>query len=163
MPLVMNGQANMAIMLEPGASTLVVKGGKKVIQDYPVAIGPMLFSSLQVSNETIKRDPATVQKFVTALTRAYRAASSNPADVVAVAAKWFPDADPQIIKAAIDKFIQSKSFGSDALFTKAAYEKNLYYFSLGFPGHPALAVKWEDIADTTFAQKAASAPVATAK
>lgn len=154
MPLVMNGQANMALMLEPGVSTLVVKGGKQVIRDYPSVIGPMLFSSLQVSSETIKKDRATVQKFMNALTRAYADAYSNPADLAAVASKWFADAEPKIIKGAIDKFIESKSFSADTRFTKPAYEQNLYYFSLGFPGHPALAVKWEDVADTSFAENA---------
>jgi NitT/TauT family transport system substrate-binding protein len=157
LPLVMNGQANMALLLEPGASTLVHKSGKHIIRDYPAIIGPMLFSGIQVSSEVIKNDRATVQKFLNALTRAYRDAYNNPADFAAVAAKWFADADPKIVRSAVDKFIQSKSFSTDAMFSKAGYQQNLYYFSLGFPDHPALAVKWEDIADTSFAENAAKA------
>jgi NitT/TauT family transport system substrate-binding protein len=154
MPLVMNGQANMAVLLEPGASTLIVKGGKQLIRDYPAVIGPMLFSSFQINAATIRAEPETVQRFVTALTKAYRDARSRSEDVVSVASKWFPDADPRIIQAAIGKFIAAGSFTNDAMFSKASYERNLEYFALGFPDHPALKVKWEEISDTSFAQRA---------
>jgi NitT/TauT family transport system substrate-binding protein len=152
--LMMNGQANMALALEPGVSTMVLKGNKQIIKDYPATIGPFLNSTVNVSGETIKNDRATVQKFVDALAKAYRDAAKNPDDLTKVAIKWFPNTDAAVMEAAIQRMIKANSFPADATFTKAAFEKNLEYLRLGEPNNTALQVKWEDVADTSFAEAA---------
>jgi NitT/TauT family transport system substrate-binding protein len=152
--LMMSGQANMALMLEPGVSTLVIKANKHVIKDYPKIIGPFLLSTINIKAETIKSDRATVQKFVNALTNAYRDAYRAPQDLASVAGKWFPNTDAAVVQSAIKNMLEAKSFTGDTLFTKAAFQKNVEYFGLGTPGSPALKVQWEDIADTSFAEAA---------
>ena len=153
--LMMNGQANMALTIEPGASTLVLKNNKHVILDYPTLMpAGMLFSSINVLGDTIRQDPVTVQKFVTALTKAYRDAYNNPSELAAVAIKWFPNADPEVVQAATKNMIRAKAFSPNTMFTKAGYQQNTEYFAFGQPDSPALKVKWEDIADTSFAERA---------
>lgn len=154
LPVLMNGRANMGPVLEPDASTLVLKAHMHVIRDYPKLLGPFLFSSLNVSTETIQKDPETVQKFLNGLTKAYRYGSAHPDEFAAVAMKWFPQADPEVIKRAVNTMIQEKSFAPTTVVRKADFDKNQEYFGMAFPDSPALKVKWSDVADTSFAERA---------
>jgi ABC-type nitrate/sulfonate/bicarbonate transport system substrate-binding protein len=147
----------MALALEPGVSTMVFKGNKHIIKDYPEAIGPFLNSTINVSTETITKNRATVQKFMDALAKAYRDASKNSDDLAKVAVKWFPSTDVAVMEAAIQRMIKARSFPADTTFTRASFEKNLEYLRLGEPSNTALQVKWEDIADTSFAEAATKA------
>lgn len=153
----MAGRANFALMLEPGVSTAVIKGGKHVIKDYPSILGPFLFSTVNVSEDTIKKDPATVQKFVTALTRAFQDAHKNSGDLVKVAENWFPKAEPEVVVQATKNMLIAGSFGTNATFSQASYYANLAYLKVGQPDSSALQVKFEDLADTSFAEKAVDA------
>jgi NitT/TauT family transport system substrate-binding protein len=152
--LVMTGRANMAVMLEPGVSTVEQKAGKHIIKDYPAILGPFLFSSINVAEETVQGDHETVQKMVTALGSAFRYAYAHPEDLAQVAMKRFPDIDPKIVESGVGRMIKAKSFTTDVKFTKASYEKNMEYLAIGQPDSPALKVKWEDIADTSFGDNA---------
>jgi len=152
--LVINGQANMALALEPGASTMIVKADKHVLKDYPETIGPFLNSTINVTEEEIKSDRLTVQKFVDALTRGYRDAQDHPEELAKVSKQLFPDTDRVVMDAAIKRMLAAKSFPTDTIFTKQAYEKNLEYLRLGEPNNAAGNIKWEDIADTSFAEAA---------
>ncbi|MEX2281782.1 MAG: ABC transporter substrate-binding protein [Gemmatimonadota bacterium] len=155
--LMMNGQANMTVALEPTASVLVVKAGRHIIKDYPAVIGRFLNSTINVTAETIKNDRATVTKFINALTKAYRYAAKHPDELEQVALKWFPNTDPTVMRAAIQRMIKAGSFPADTIFTKESYYKNLEYLGLGEPNHSALQIKFEDIADTSFAEAASKA------
>jgi ABC-type nitrate/sulfonate/bicarbonate transport system substrate-binding protein len=113
-----------------------------------------LFSSLNVATDTIQKDPETVQKFLNGLTKAYRYGAAHPDEFALVAKKWFPSADPDVIKRAVDTMIQEKSFAPSTVVRKADFEKNQEYFGMAFPDSPALKIKWNDVADTTFAERA---------
>lgn len=153
--LVMTGKANMALMLEPGVSTVEQKAGKHIIKDYPAALGPFLFSSINVSEETIQRDRETVQKLLNAMGAAFRYAYTHPDDLAQVAMKRYPDIDPKIVESGVKRMVKANSFTTDVLFTKASFEKNMEFLAIGQPESPALKVKWEDVADTSFAEHAA--------
>ena len=153
--LVMTGKANMALMLEPGVSTAEQKAGKHMIKDYPALLGPFLFSSVNVSEETIQKDRETVQKLVNAMHAAFRYAYTHPDELAQAAMKRYPDIDPKIVDSGVKRMIKAKSFTTDVKFTKASFEKNMEYLAIGAPDSPALKVKWEDIADTSFAENAA--------
>ncbi len=152
---VMAGRADLALMLEPNVSTVILKKGMHVIKDYPGETAPFLFGTYQVAEDTISKDPETVQKFLNGLTRAYRAAHRDPKDLARVAARWFPQADPEVLAQATDRMVKAEAFPSVATFTKAGFEKNLRYLGIGQPDHPALKIRFEDIADTRFAERAA--------
>lgn len=154
LPVLMNGRANLGVLLEPDASTLVLKAHMHVIRDYPKLLGTFLFSSINVAGDTIRKDPATVQKFMDALTMAYRDAYTHPSEFAEVAGRWFPNADPEVIKRATSTMIAEKSFTPRTTFTKADFLKNQRTFALGFPDSPALKVTWDQVTDTKFAERA---------
>ena len=154
--LMMTGKANMALMLEPGVSSLVIREHKHIIKNYPALIGPFLLSTINISEKTIKNDRPTVQKFVNALTRAYEEAYNHPDQLEAVAAKWFPNSDPNVTRSAVKNMIDARSFAPSTKFIESAYRKNLQYFAAGQPDSPALKVTFADIADTSFADQASA-------
>jgi NitT/TauT family transport system substrate-binding protein len=153
----MAGRANMSAMLEPGVSTALLRGDKHVLHDYSAEADAFLFTAVHVMESSIRKDPETVQHFVTALTKAYRDMPSKTGAVVAAAVKAFPKTDPDLLWAAAQKMQHATPANTTALFTRAAYEKNLEYLALSQPTHPALGVKWDDIADTRFAEAAVKA------
>lgn len=154
LPVLMGGRANLSVLLEPEASTVVLKAHMHVIRDYPKLLGPFLFSSINVAGDTIRKDPATVEKFMNALTMAYRDAASHPSAFAEVAGRWFPNADPAVIKRAVNTMIEEKSFTASSVFKKSDFEKNQKYFALAYPDSPALKVTWSEVTDTSFAERA---------
>src|SRR6185369_16429086 len=95
------------------------------------------------------------QKLVNAMSAAFRYAYTHPDDLAQVAMKRYPDIDPKIVESGVMRMIRAKSFTTDVLFTKASFDKNMEYLAIGQPDSPALKAKWEEVADTGFAESAA--------
>jgi NitT/TauT family transport system substrate-binding protein len=106
--MVKAGQADVAMELEPAAST-AVKGGAHIVYSYPEMYGPFMLTGLYVMESYRDRDPATVQGVVNALERAMRFAHADPAAAVAIARRKFPDVDPQVVDAAVKRMITSNT------------------------------------------------------
>jgi NitT/TauT family transport system substrate-binding protein len=106
--MVKAGRADVAMELEPAAST-AVKSGAHIVYSYPEMYGPFMLTGVYVLEAYRDRDPATVQGVVNALERSMRFAHADPAAAVAIARRKFPDVDPQVVDAAVQRMLRSKT------------------------------------------------------
>lgn len=118
--MVKAGQADVAMELEPAAST-AVKEGAHIVYSYPEIYGPFMLTGLYVMESYRDKDPKTVQGVVNALERAMRFAHSNPAAAVAIARRKFPDVDPQVVDAAVRRMISSKTLPPHVTMDRAGW------------------------------------------
>jgi NitT/TauT family transport system substrate-binding protein len=109
--MVKAGQADVAMELEPAAST-AVKEGARIVYSYPEMYGQFMLTGLYVMESYRDKDPKAVQGVVNALERAMRFAHANPAAAVAIARRKFPDVDPQVVDAAVKRMISSGTLPS---------------------------------------------------
>jgi NitT/TauT family transport system substrate-binding protein len=98
------GKADVAMELEPVASTAVSQGAH-IVFSYPEMYGPFMLTGLYVLESYRDQHRAQVQGAVNALELAMRYAHQNPAGAVDIGKKKFPDVDPSVIKAAVDRMV----------------------------------------------------------
>jgi NitT/TauT family transport system substrate-binding protein len=122
--MVKAGRADVAMELEPAAST-AVKGGAHIVYSYPEMYGPFMLTGVYVMESYRDRDPAAVQGVVNALERAMRFAHANPGGAVAIAQRKFPEVDPQVIDAAVKRMIGSNTLPAHVTMDPAGWNKTV--------------------------------------
>ncbi len=99
-----NGEATMAMVLEPAASQAEAQGAK-VVYSYPSQWGDFAFTGLTTTEKLIQDDPVVVQKVVNALERAVQIAHSDIPRAVENGRRAFPDLDGTIIENAVRRML----------------------------------------------------------
>ncbi len=119
-----NKQADIAQTIEPNVSQVEKQGGQ-IVFSYPDAYGPLAFTGVITSKDLIDKDPETVQKFVTAYEQALQYIQNNFDETVKIAEKRLPDTDPEIVKSALKRLIDSGSIPAHAEIDPRSWEKLL--------------------------------------
>jgi len=101
-----NKRADIAHTIEPNVSQVELEGGH-VVFSYPDAWGPLAFTGVMTSQDLIERDPALVQKVVTAYEQAFQYIQTNPDGALRIAEKRLPKIPPPVIKAALTRLVSS--------------------------------------------------------
>ena len=101
-----NKQADIAHTIEPNVSQVELQGGK-VVFSYPEAWGPLAFTGLMTSKELIDKNPALVQKVVTAYENAFIYIQTNFEGTIEIAKKQLPDLSEKIIINSLHRLIDS--------------------------------------------------------
>lgn len=101
-----SGQADCAVLYEPGASQAQAQG-YKVVSAFSREIGPYTFSAISTRQDI----PAPVsQKFVSGIDRALKAIHKDPEAAVASGLKLFPNLDPAVVRASVRRLIDDGVF-----------------------------------------------------
>jgi NitT/TauT family transport system substrate-binding protein len=119
-----NKQADIAQTIEPNVSSVELQGGK-VVFSYPEAWGDFAFTGLMVSDETIKKQPQTVQKVVNAYEKALQYIHSDFDGTFTVAKKYLPDLEDDVIKKALRRLIDSDCIPEHTVMTSESWTKLL--------------------------------------
>jgi NitT/TauT family transport system substrate-binding protein len=148
------GQADIAMELEPVAST-AVKDGARIVFSYPEMYGPFLLTGIYTLEDYRDKNPATVQGVVNALEKAVRFAHKDPQGAIAVAKRKFPDVDSEVIVNAVERMIRDKTLPEHISLNRDGWKNTVTVrIELG-------ELKSREIADQTlddsFALKAVSA------
>lgn len=110
------GQAKVAVMYEPGLDQAVAHG-MKVVFGFPKAYGPYAFSSLSARAGV---DPDKAQRVVNALELAIRFMHADQAGTLAVAHKEFPNLDPAVVDAAVERMLAENVYPTSVQTTPEA-------------------------------------------
>jgi NitT/TauT family transport system substrate-binding protein len=148
------GQADIAIAYQPSVAAAEAQGAK-VVFDFSTYIGPFCNTGIMVLPSTIKKDPEMVQALVTAFEEASRKTYADPAFAKMVARKEFPDLPGEVVDKAIDaelKFL----IPAQSVITKKDQWANLMEMQV-YLGNAKGSVKFDDIIDNSFAEKAIAA------
>lgn len=101
-----SGQADCAVLYEPGASQAEAQG-YKVVSAFSREIGPYTFSAISTRQDI---DPAISRKFVSGIDRALKAIHRNPDEAVKSGLKLFPNLDPAVVRASVQRLINDGVF-----------------------------------------------------
>ena len=101
-----SGQADCAVLYEPGASQAEAQG-YKVVAAFSTQLGPYPFSAISTRKDI---DPAVSHKFVSGIDRALKAIHDDPQAAVASGLKLFPNLDPDVVRASVLRLINDEVF-----------------------------------------------------
>jgi NitT/TauT family transport system substrate-binding protein len=118
------GQADVAMELEPGAST-AVRDGATIVFSYPEAFGAFMLTGIYVLEEYRDKNPRQVQKVINALERAMRFAHARPAEAVEVARRKFPEIDPEVIRIAVERMIADRALPEHVTIDRSGWKNTV--------------------------------------
>ncbi|VFR52398.1 periplasmic substrate-binding protein, ABC-type transporter [plant metagenome] len=101
-----SGQADCAVLYEPGASQAEAQG-YKVVSAFSREIGPYTFSAISTRQDI---DPQVARKFVSGIDRALKAIRKDPEAAVASGIKLFPNLDKGVVRASVVRLIDDGVF-----------------------------------------------------
>jgi NitT/TauT family transport system substrate-binding protein len=120
----------------------------------PKMLGPYAYSAINVSLNSIKNDPATVQKFVAGVVRALHFAYENQAGATAIAKQEFPTMASDDLKATIDRTYADEIWSKDGSVTKDSWKTaQSVVLAAGLLAKP---VPYDDIIDMQFVDSLAA-------
>jgi NitT/TauT family transport system substrate-binding protein len=145
-----NKQADIAQTIEPNVSQVELQGGS-VVFSYPEAWGPLAFTGVMTSQKLIQTDPELVQKFVAAYEDALRYIQTDFDGALRIAQKRLPTLDPNIIRLALKRLIESGSIPKHAKVDPESWRKLL---QIRIDVGDLAAMPTKDLFDNSFAEKA---------
>ena len=137
----------------PVVDQLLADGTGHLVASMGDATGPVPFSSFMATRETLARDRERLVRFVRGLVRAQRwMATSGAAEIAAVIAPTFPDVDPRIRVAAVERYLRQETWARDPVLTRVGFDTlETILLEAGFikRRHP-----FEDLIDVEIARQA---------
>lgn len=103
------GQADFAFTLEPNASVAVSKGGR-VVLSLPKQLGDRIFTGLLTTRKFVEEHPESARGALRAVQRAFDDLTRDPASAATVAAKYFDQVEPAVLRTAIDRLLAEGVF-----------------------------------------------------
>lgn len=123
--LVENGQADIANGAEPQIYDGIEKGvWNEPFYGFP-SLGDYPYSVISVKQSTIDEDPETVQKFVTAITKALKAVDEDEELAMRVLKKEFPTTEEASLQASLDRAYADELWSKDGYITEEATDKTM--------------------------------------
>jgi NitT/TauT family transport system substrate-binding protein len=149
-----NGQADMAMSIEPNVSQAEAQGAR-VVFSYPDAWGPFLLTGLMTTEEFARSKPAVVQGVVDAYEEALQAIRAHPDQAVATGVKYFPEVSPEVIRTAVKRLSDSKVFPDHARVDPQSWTAAL---DLRVKVGDLKSINHGSEVDNSFADRAAASP-----
>ena len=137
----------------PVIDQLIADGTGHLVASMGEATGPVPFSSLMATPETLTKQRDVLIRFVRGLYRAQRwMASSTAQEIAAVVAPVFGDIEPAVRVAAIERYLKQSTWATDPVLTRVGYETlQEILLSAGFIKKPH---PFESLIDTEIARAA---------
>lgn len=154
---VLAGQADIAVAYEPNVDSAVIGDGAHVVFSWAKEMGPFHNTGMYALPEYVKANPDVVQAMANAIQKGILYTYKYPDEAKAVARKEFPNIDPKVVNAAIQRQIDNNIPSSTFPVSRVGWEA-LMKVGAGL-GNCKGDIPFGQIVDNSFAEKA----VATVK
>lgn len=151
---VLAGEADIAVAYEPNVDTAVVGQGAHVVFSWATFMGPFHNTGMYALPEFVKANPDIVQGMANALQKGALYAYKYPAEAKGVARKEFPDLDPKIVDAAIQRQLDNNIPASTFIVSEPGWSA-LMRVGAGL-GNCKCDLPFSKVVDNSFARKAAA-------
>jgi NitT/TauT family transport system substrate-binding protein len=154
--IVKSGNAQVAVTSEPILGQGISQGiWAEPFYNVPKELGPYAYSTLNIKTDSIKSDPATVEKFTRAMRKALTYVDKNRPESFAVAHKEFPTFDPKMLQETLDRSYADNLWEFSGRITPAALDTCLNVVrSSGVLKDKDKPVRYADVIDMTYVDKA---------
>ncbi|MNO39489.1 NMT1/THI5 like protein [compost metagenome] len=124
---VVNNKADFALTVEPVISQVISEERLEAVYSFSQNADwyPFAFSSLCTTEEYIEKNPEAAQGIVNAIEKATQFIQKYPTEAIEIAKQEFPDTDPGVVEAAINRVIGAKGYPEHALASEKSWENNM--------------------------------------
>lgn len=148
------GQGDFTVEFEPHATALEKEGSGYVAASLGVDSGYVPYTAYSAKKSFIKKNPDIIQGFTNALQRGMEYVNTHsPSDIAKVIAPQFPDTDVDTIALIVERYKAQDTWKNNLIFTSDSF--NLLQDILFEAGVIKEYAPYNDLVDTTFAEKAA--------
>ncbi len=152
---VKDGRADLAIAFDWDASIGVTQFGLEVVYSFADILGPIAFSSIFVTEQYLRGNGETVQKFSNALAEAMKLLHTVDGTFEEVSKLEFPNVAPDVLKLGSKNFMAAKHVvPRNPIITKQDWDAIMQHESGA--GTLKQTLPYEDLVDASFATKAAA-------
>jgi NitT/TauT family transport system substrate-binding protein len=122
MAMLKAGQADIALELEPNVSQAVMQGAH-IVYAMPEIYGDFAITGLTTTPDLIARDRQLVEDIVCCLQQALDFARTRPEETLRILSARFPEIQPEVAKAALDRALKAGIIPQDVSITPSAWAK----------------------------------------
>jgi NitT/TauT family transport system substrate-binding protein len=154
--IVQSGQAQVAVTSEPVLGQGVNQGiWGEPFYNVPRELGPYAYSTLNVTMDFIRENPATVEKFTRAMRKALAFTNENRAETFEVARAEFPTIDPAILQETLDRSYADSLWEFSGMVTPASLDTALNVVrASGVLSDADRPVRYADVVDMSYMERA---------
>lgn len=146
------GQGDFSVEFEPHATSLETKGDGYVVASLGEDSGYVPYTAFSARKSYIEQNPALIEAFTRALQKGMDFVQSHsPAEIAKVIAPQFEETDLSTIETIVGRYAAQDTWKSDLVFTEESF--TLLENILEEAGELDGRVPYEDLVDTTFAEK----------
>ena len=150
--LIKAGRADAANVQPPFEAVAGKTMNTRILYRYATE-GEFLFNVISVMEDTIRRNPDVVQRFVNAMAKTYCFIRQSPDEASKIATKYLERLDPDVVSASFRQMTTDHAFPKSPTISHEAFDNNFNKL-LVETNHPAARANFEDLMETSFAQKA---------
>ena len=148
------GQGDFTVEFEPGATTLELQETGVVVASLGVDSGYVPYTAYSARKEFIKENPEIIQKFTNAMQKGLDyVLSHTPEEIAETIQPQFAETDLETITTIVKRYAEQDTWKENLVFEKESFE--LLEDILQDAGELEKRVPYEDLVDTSFAEKAA--------
>jgi NitT/TauT family transport system substrate-binding protein len=153
--IVQQGKAQVAVTSEPILGKGIAQGiWGEAFYNVPKELGPYAFSTLNIKTDSIKNDPASVEKFTRAMIKSLKFVDQNRDESFEIARKEFPTFEPDVLKATLQRTYDDSLWEFTGRITPASLDTALGVVrSSGVLKDKDKPVQYADIIDMSFVEK----------
>jgi NitT/TauT family transport system substrate-binding protein len=153
---VRDGRADLAIAFDWDASIGVAQFGLETVFSFANLIGPIAFSSVFCTEQYVRSNPETVQRFCNALAEAMKILHTEPNVYAEVSALEFPQVPPEVIRLGSKNFMETPHVvPRNPIITREDWDAIMKHESGA--GNIRQTLPYDELVDPSFATKAAAA------
>ena len=117
------GKATIGVSTEPLIKQGITQGfWTEPFFNVPKELGPYAYSTINIRQESIKKEPEVVKGFVRGMMKASKFLYANPAEAAEVAKKQFPTMPLEDLKASMDRSFADEMWTKDGTISRAAWD-----------------------------------------
>ena len=148
------GQGDFTVEFEPGATTLESENKGYVVASLGEDSGYVPYTAYSAKKSFIEKNPDVIQGFVNALQKGMDYVQSHtPEEIAAVIEPQFPETDLETITKIVTRYYDQDTWKDNLVFEESSLD--LLQDILESSGELDSRVAYEDLVNTTFAEKAA--------
>ncbi|MDR0949792.1 MAG: ABC transporter substrate-binding protein [Lachnospiraceae bacterium] len=148
------GQGTYTIEFEPHATALETKGDGYVIASLGEESGYVPYTAFSAKKSFLEKNEALIQSFTNAIQKGLDYVKTHtPEEIAKAIAPQFPDTDMDDLTTIVARYYNQDTWKNDLVFEKEAFD--LLQNILEESNVLEVRVPYEDLVNTTFAQKAA--------
>lgn len=148
------GQGDFSVEFEPHATSLETKGDGYVVASLGEDSGYVPYTAFSARKSYIEKNPAVIEAFTRALQKGMDYVQTHtPAEIAKVIAPQFEETELSTIETIVGRYAAQDTWKSDLIFTEDSF--TLLENILEEAGELDGRVPYEDLVDTSFAEKAA--------